>query len=224
MLPLPRDTELCWWKYENSHTLSRSGLKWGNYTFQSSCMENICKKGREKHVWKFTACCWAPLSQLHWLWDGWHPKPRGIMVEAEVSGSFIQLNTSYWTQCEGNWVRSTILGYRSYPRLSEASLLQPLESVAEILLHPVRRGNDKDGTDLGTGPAGRDAECLGGNWRDGVVHPGWREWKVLWGERRRSHISKDSILFPFSFIAIKAPNWNQFYSRFTVLVVFFLCC
>lgn len=63
MLPLPRDMKLCWLKYENTHTLSGFGLKWGNCTFQSFCMENICNSGREKHVWKFTASCWAPFSQ-----------------------------------------------------------------------------------------------------------------------------------------------------------------
>lgn len=63
VLPLPRDTKVCWLKYENNRTLSGSGLKWGNCTFQSSCMENICNWGKEKHVWKFTASRWAPFSQ-----------------------------------------------------------------------------------------------------------------------------------------------------------------
>lgn len=62
-LTLPRDMKLCWLKYESNCTLSGSGLKQGNCTFQVSFIGNICHRRREEHVWKLTASYWSSSSQ-----------------------------------------------------------------------------------------------------------------------------------------------------------------
>lgn len=63
-------------------------------------------------------------NQLHWLCDGWHPRPRKILVRArkvkiEVSQFLNSLKTSHWTQYAAIWLRNTDLGYRrSCPKVS----------------------------------------------------------------------------------------------------------